>query len=787
MDKYQRLFIKQMKDKIKSATTSGQSTSEAELYRLLHSAKGTAGTIGLDDWFQTASGLLERVEAESTRVWRVAEARELLAPLAFLLLDSVDEPEDDGDQPALVEEPPAELPPYMGTLLIVDDDLSLLLVLKEHLERMGYMVLATPDAERALELFYSMKPDCVVLDIVLEERSGLELLQEMQSRSEQYLIPVIVISTNRDRTTRMQAYESGADDFMGKPFDVEEFAVRVKRQVSRRLKLNRLLMMDELTGAYNSTFFAQELVRHLQLQLERPQPATLTLFDLDSFRYINERFGYAEGDRLLKHFSDLVKPVLGPQDIWARDRHDRFYLLQPGVGEKEAASFAHQLLGRLEQDEEIGLDDYRLSFSAGILELKPGMSAASCYDGIMRIVAEAKRNRDGVMVVPERRRPVENGQAVRLVEMALDAEAHAQQHDDADKAASPSAHPHTEASQPSSSAKSAEPEQPDSMLYKMDDLMSSLSSRLKRHQRPESAMDDDKYTDHSLQVQSEPTAQPSTPVAQQEAVPSSTSVPEAVTPSTSVPEAVTPSTSVSEAVTPSTSVSEAVTPSTSVSETVTPSTSVPETVIPPTPVRETVAPVNTAPVAQVQENTTGSVPAFQPDTIREAEARDGSGRRLEWVDREEKVLLSQQTAEIEQAPIPPMDVNTWRLAIVDDDDLIRNMLKKRLSSLQAEHELDIRAFSDGEEFFSDPWHGENARYLLILDRMMPRMNGMEVLRRLRSSDKRNRYTVLMLTGVGDDREVADAISAGTDDYLTKPFSMVELEARIRRLLGRMKA
>ncbi len=735
MDKYQRLFIKQMKDKIKSVTTSGQSTSEAELYRLLHSAKGTAGTIGLDDWFQTASSLLERVEAESTRVWRVSEARELLAPLAFLLLDSADESDDSGDESAIVEEAQAELPPYIGTLLIVDDDLSLLLVLKEHLERMGYMVLATPDSGRALELFYSMKPDCVVLDIVLEERSGLEILQEMQSRSEQYLIPVIMISTNRDRATRIQAYESGADDFIGKPFDVEEFAVRVKRQVSRRLKLNHLLMMDELTGAYNSTFFAQELVRHLQLQLERPEPATLTLFDLDSFRYINERFGYAEGDRLLKHFSDLVKPALGPHDIWARDRHDRFYLLQPGTGEKEATSFAHQLLERLEQDQGAGLDDYRLSFSAGILELKPGMTAASCYDGVMRIVAEAKRSRDGVMVVPERRRPVENGQAARLVEMALDAATHAKPDDRQHESGSAA----DTGVEPLSQAASTPPVEPsDPLMDKMDDLMLALSSRLKSHQHSESAMIEDEIDKDEIVAQ-DTTSQPAPEVQKSQPV-------------ASVPQ------------------EEIITAP-----------------VPTPPVQEAVTPVNIAPQPTEQQNTATPAPAVHADTIREAEAPDGSGPRLEWVDREEKVLLSQQTAEIQQASTPPLGVNPWRLAIIDDDDLIRNMLKKRLSALQAEHELDIRAFSDGEEFFSDPWHGENAHYLLILDRMMPRMNGMEVLRRLRSSDKRNRYTVLMLTGVGDDREVADAIGAGTDDYLTKPFSMVELEARIRRLLGRMKA
>ncbi|WP_322907648.1 response regulator [Paenibacillus sp. SGZ-1009] len=803
MDKYQRLFITQMKDKIKAATTSGQSSSEAELYRLLHSAKGTAGTIGLDDWFRAASKLLEHVEAESTKVWNAAQARELLAPLAFLLLNIADEPEGEqtAEQSEMTEAAEVELPPYKGTVLVVDDDLSLLLVIKEHLERLGYMVLATSDGERAMELFYNMKPDCVVLDIMLDKQNGLDILQEMQSRSEQYLIPFIVMSTNRNRSTRIRAYELGADDFIGKPFNMNEFAVRVKRQVCRRLQLNRLLMMDELTGAYNSTFLAQELVRQLQLQLERPQPATLTLFDLDSFRYINERFGYTEGDRLLKYFSDLVKQALGPQDIWARDRHDRFYLLQPGIGEKEASSFARQLLERLGQDEQAGLDGYHLSFSAGVLELKPGMTAAVCYDQMMRIVAEAKRSREGVMIVPERRRTVENGQATRLVEMMLDAATYFKQHHTelnetgaAESVAAPApvsaefakpVPPQTQSSrqqeqtatQRQQAAKPAtafaQDEHDYLSLKKMNDLISSLSSRLKRHESARSSWldhdDDDNVTEPM-------TTQSSAPV-QSEA--------RSQSPSAQVPPAADDSRSAAQ-VLPAADDSRSaaqVPPAADDSRRA--------TQVPPAAADDSRSAAQVPPVSASNSKHAGtaapSAPVFRADTIREVTARDGSGRRLEWVDRDEKALLSQQTVEIQQAPVPPVDISVWRLAIIDDDDLIRNMLTKRLSALQAEHELDIRAFSDGEEFFSDPWHGEDAKYLLILDRMMPRMNGMEVLRRLRSSNRRNRYTVLMLTGVGDDREVADAISAGTDDYLTKPFSVVELEARIRRLLGRMKA
>ncbi|MNR00296.1 Transcriptional regulatory protein OmpR [compost metagenome] len=117
------------------------------------------------------------------------------------------------------------------------------------------------------------------------------------------------------------------------------------------------------------------------------------------------------------------------------------------------------------------------------------------------------------------------------------------------------------------------------------------------------------------------------------------------------------------------------------------------------------------------------------------------------------------------------------------------MLERRLRDMEVVggEGLEIRTFADGEAFFSDEWHHSEGAYLLILDRMMPRMNGMEVLTRLRAEYPADKYRILMLTGNGDETEIAQAIQAGTDDYVTKPFRLPELEARIRRLLqGRIR-
>ncbi|WP_017812512.1 GGDEF domain-containing response regulator [Paenibacillus shenyangensis] len=721
MDKYQRLFIKQMKDKIKKMTSSGQMTPEPELYRLVHSAKGTSGTIGLEDWFNVSAELIERLDPEGEQVWSAEQIRELLAPMVYLFLLADEDPEKD-DVPAMEPEvQPA--PAYQGTLLVVDDDTSLLQMLKDQLEQAGYMTFAASDGTRAMEIFYNMKPDCIILDVLLQDKDGFELLREIQARSEQYLIPVILMSTSADRDTRLRAYGSGADDFIGKPLDMEEFILRIRHQVQRRIKLNTLLMSDELTGAYNSSYFAQELVRHLQRLADQHEPAVLTLFDLDSFRHINERFGYAEGDRLLRYFSDLVRRSLGPQDIWARDRYDRFYLLQPGIREKEAVSFANQLLERLEGEEHlIGPDSYRVTFSAGVLELKPGMTAQSCYDQILRIVAEAKRRHDGVMIVPERRRITEPRPVRPFEEMPGEPSS---------AAVVSNREPSAAASEVQFSAVHEEAK----ATNQVETLLSSVSSRLKKYADKKPIFPGDQEEQSSMLTVED--SNQSVPLQQERTAVDSVEVSVSTASAATIPDEVQ---------------------GTSWSND-----------------------------SEMSSSTPSSLP-LQVDTIRERESTGETGGRrgtLEWMGYEERTLVSQQVAEVEQAPVPPAGVKPWRLAIIDDDDLIRGMLSKRLGGLDIEHTLEIRTFSDGEEFFTDPWHGEDAQYVVILDRMMPRMNGMEVLRRIRSMEMRANYMVLMLTSVGDDREVAEAIRAGTDDYLTKPFSIVELEARIRRLLGRM--
>jgi two-component system, cell cycle response regulator len=129
------------------------------------------------------------------------------------------------------------------------------------------------------------------------------------------------------------------------------------------------------------------------------------------------------------------------------------------------------------------------------------------------------------------------------------------------------------------------------------------------------------------------------------------------------------------------------------------------------------------------------------------------------------------------------ELKKLKVAIIDDDRLIRELLKHQLEDIgEDEYDLEIKSFVNGEEFFNDPWHRQNERFLLIIDRVMPKMDGLEILGKIRTEYDRKRYLCFMLTSKGSEADIALAIQKGANDYMVKPFSLKELQVRIKRLL-----
>ena len=121
-----------------------------------------------------------------------------------------------------------------------------------------------------------------------------------------------------------------------------------------------------------------------------------------------------------------------------------------------------------------------------------------------------------------------------------------------------------------------------------------------------------------------------------------------------------------------------------------------------------------------------------------------------------------------------------RIAVIEDDESIRSLIEIALSS-----QYEVAAFESAEQFLKEVPH---YRYfdLLVLDIMLPGMNGIDLMKQVRSKEQGNDPAILLLSA--KDREIDKIIGldGGADDYMTKPFGVMELMARIRNLLKRMK-
>lgn len=117
-------------------------------------------------------------------------------------------------------------------ILVVDDEIKILDLIKTYLEKEGYSVITASHGKRALQLFESEKPDLVVLDLMMPEMSGYEVCKKICAASQ---TPVIMLTARSEEVDKLLGLELGADDYITKPFSLRELAARI-RAVLRRIE-----------------------------------------------------------------------------------------------------------------------------------------------------------------------------------------------------------------------------------------------------------------------------------------------------------------------------------------------------------------------------------------------------------------------------------------------------------------------------------------------------------------------------------------------------------------------
>lgn len=529
-EKYKALLIQKIKTQITQWFESNNLIQNEEVYRFLHSIKGTSGTIQLGGILQITTELLDKIKEDVDKYWEKEELRNFL----YHLINICDEYENFQE---LDFTPLNTREGNIPLIQVIDDDVSMLIVLKDALEANGWMVIACTETEKAIEQYFDLHPDCIIVDYHLKS-NGLQLLDEIHKLK---FVPTIMTSMDYSREIRMDAFRNGADDFIQKPFDIEEFVVRVNRQLQRKQIFDTTVLLDELTQVYNRRFLKEIFNRSIN-ELDRSKtPFSIALLDIDLFKNINDSYGHLVGDQVLKSFAQYLKENIRSTDYVFRYGGEEFAILFADCNDKEAVDILSRMLKDFSQHVfNSGTNSFQITFSGGV--------------------------------------------------------------------------------------------------FFVNDPQVSLTNALKS-------------ADEALYKAKE------------------------------------------------------------------------------------------------------------------------QGRS--------RVLSS-------NVMVPGLVKHILNVSVVDDDAIVRTMLVKVLQTMKFDQNtLNIQSFEDGLKFFQSNRLDDSGEHFLILDGVMPVMDGLEILQKVKQRKDKDRISVLMLTGRKSENDIARALKLGADDYVTKPFSILELQARIQRLIQRM--
>jgi len=150
------------------------------------------------------------------------------------------------------------------TILVVDDDLDILELLKMNLEPEGYTVHTASDGDGAVQSACTDPPDLILLDVMMPHKNGLQVIEELKNIEETKSIPVILVTARGQTDDKVLGLETGADDYITKPFDLREVTARVEAVLDRTRPIKYINPLKRAMGEGFSEEGLQQLAGHLE-------------------------------------------------------------------------------------------------------------------------------------------------------------------------------------------------------------------------------------------------------------------------------------------------------------------------------------------------------------------------------------------------------------------------------------------------------------------------------------------------------------------------------------------
>jgi len=270
-------------------------------------------------------------------------------------------------------------------VLIADDSVVSRHLLEATLRKWGYEVVGASDGATAWDILQrDDAPALAILDWMMPRMTGLEVCRLVRQMNRERYTYILLLTSRSQKEDLIEGMESGADDYVTKPFDQHELKVRL-RAGTRIIELQSELLAarealrdqatrDSLTRLWNRASILDILQREMSRATREKRPLGLLMVDLDHFKSVNDTHGHFAGDAVLSEAGRRMQTDLREYDSLGRYGGEEFLVLLPGCDERSTRSSAERIRAHLATQPMV-LSDTTLKITAsfGGTCVKPGV------------------------------------------------------------------------------------------------------------------------------------------------------------------------------------------------------------------------------------------------------------------------------------------------------------------------------------------------------------------------------------------------------------------------------
>ena len=289
--------------------------------------------------------------------------------------------------------PPQIQPAQATTILVVDDERLIRNTLSQAIELFGYQVLQASDGEEALEILVETPPDLILLDIMMPNMDGRELLRRLRSHTTTQAIPVILLTALSDNKDIVEGLELGADDYLTKAVDLDVLHARIRAKLSQ---VARTETNSSVQGSiYSPGAFMSELERELVRMKNQPPQGFIASIELHELERLTDWLGQTILPSINKQVQAQILLEQHPLEILTIDSNAHFLLLMPESTRKQAKARLTRLSERISgYDFMIKNERIRFTPIIGFTALEGDLSVQEVMGNLNLALEDAQRQID---------------------------------------------------------------------------------------------------------------------------------------------------------------------------------------------------------------------------------------------------------------------------------------------------------------------------------------------------------------------------------------------------------